>query len=213
GTRCFAELARDEAGRVDIVVTNHALLAIDALEDFDIFPEHDVVIVDEAHDLVDRVTSVASDELFAAAVEVAARRCGRLIDEKAVARLRDAGLGLERMLAEVPAGRMDVLDEALASALDSVRDAAAGCAAEFRTSGQNDEEADRLAARRAVLAAVGEAADAAERILGAFGAAVADRSDVGWLGRPSAQDSRPPPPLRGAPPPINRLRASPPLLP
>ena len=208
GTRCFAELARDDAGRADIVVTNHALLAIDALEDFDIFPEHDVVIVDEAHDLVDRVTSVASDELSAAAVEVAARRCGRMIEEKAVARLRDAGLGMERMLADVPEGRMDMLDEALASALESVRDAAAGCAAEFRTSAQNDEEADRLAARRAALAAVGDAADAAERILGAFGPAIADRPDVVWLDRPSAEESERPPTLRVAPLRVGGLLAS-----
>jgi ATP-dependent DNA helicase DinG len=208
GTRCFAELARDEAGRADIVVTNHALLAIDALEDFDIFPEHDVVVVDEAHDLVDRVTSVASDELSAAAVETAARRCGRMIDEKAVARLRDAGVGMERMLADVPAGRMDVLDEALASALVSVRDAAAGCAAEFRTSAQNEEEADRLAARRAALAAVGEAADAADRILGAFGPAIAERCDVVWLDRPSAEDSVRPPTLRVAPLRVGGLLAS-----
>ncbi len=208
GTRCFAELARDDAGRADIVVTNHALLAIDALEDFDIFPEHDVVIVDEAHDLVDRVTSVASDELSAAAVEVAARRCGRMIEEKAVARLRDAGLGMERMLADVPEGRMDMLDEALASALESVRDAAAGCAAEFRTSAQNDEEPDRLAGRRAALAAVGDAADAAERILGAFGPAIADRPDVVWLDRPSAEESERPPTLRVAPLRVGGLLAS-----
>ncbi len=208
GTRCFAELARDDAGRADIVVTNHALLAIDALEDFDIFPEHDVVIVDEAHDLVDRVTSVASDELSAAAVEVAARRCGRQIEEKAVARLRDAGLGLERMLADVPEGRMDMLDEALASALESVRNAAAGCAAEFRTSAQNDEEPDRLAARRAALAAVGDAADAAERILGAFGPAIADRPDVVWLDRPSAEESGRPSTLRVAPLRVGGLLAS-----
>ncbi len=208
GTRCFAELARDEAGKADIVVTNHALLAIDALEEFDIFPEHDVVIIDEAHDLVDRVTSVASDELSAAAVEVAARRCGRLIEEKSVARLRDAGLGMERMLADVPAGRMDVLDEALTSALESVRDAAVGCAAEFRTSAQNDEEPDRLAARRAALAAVGEVADAAERILGAFGSAIADRSDVVWLDRPSAEEAGRPPTLRVAPLRVGGLLAS-----
>src|SRR5260221_550362 len=208
GTRCFAELARDDAGRAVIVVTNHALLAIDALEDFDIFPEHDVVIVDEAHDLVDRVTSVASDELSAAAVEVAARRCGRMIEEKAVARLRDAGLGLERMLADVPEGRMDMLDEALASALESVRNAAAGCAAEFRTSAQNDEEPDRLAARRAALAAVGDAADAAERILGAFGPAIADRPDVVWLDRPSAEESGRPSTLRVAPLRVGGLLAS-----
>ncbi len=60
GTECFAELARAEAGEAHIVVTNHALLAIDALEEFQVLPEHDVVIVDEAHELVDRVTSVAT---------------------------------------------------------------------------------------------------------------------------------------------------------
>jgi ATP-dependent DNA helicase DinG len=189
GTHCFAERARDEAGHADIVVTNHALLAIDALEDFDIFPEHDVVIIDEAHDLVDRVTSVASDELSAAAVEVAARRCGRMIEEKVVTRLREAGQAAERMLADVPDGRIDVLDEALASALESVRDAAVGCAAEFRTAQSGEEEPDRLAARRAALAAVGEVAEAAGRIVRSFGPPIADRSDVVWVDRPAAEES------------------------
>ena len=58
GDDCFAEKARAEAGRADIVVTNHALLAIDALEGHQVLPEHDVVVVDEAHELVDRVTGV-----------------------------------------------------------------------------------------------------------------------------------------------------------
>ncbi len=209
GGQCFAELARDEAGRADIVVTNHALLAIDALEDYDIFPEHDVVIIDEAHDLVDRVTSVASAELSAAGVETAARRCGRMIEEKAVARLRDAGLGAERVLAEIPAGRMDVLDEALATALEAVRDAAAGCAAEFRTTARNaEEEPDRLAARRAALAAIGEVGDTAERLLGAFGPGIADRADVVWMDRPAGDESARPPTLRVAPLRVGGLLAS-----
>jgi ATP-dependent DNA helicase DinG len=209
GSQCFAELARDEAGRADIVVTNHALLAIDALEDYDIFPEHDVVIIDEAHDLVDRVTSVASDELSAAAVETAARRCGKMIEEKAVARLRDAGLGAERVLAELPAGRMDVLVKALATTLESLRDAAAGCAAEFRTTAKNsEEEPDRLAAGRAALAAIGEVADAAERMLGAFGAGIADRADVVWMDRPASEESTRPPTLRVAPLRVGGLLAS-----
>ena len=209
GTQCFAEHARDEAGQADIVVTNHALLAIDALEEFDIFPDHDVVIIDEAHDLVDRVTSVASDELSAAAVEAAARRCGRMIEEKAVARLRDAGAGAEHVLTEIPAGRMDVLDEALAMALESVRDAAAGCAAEFRTTARNnEEEPDRLAARRSALAAIGEEGDAAERILGAFGAGIANRTDVVWMERPVAEESARPPALRVAPLRVGGLLAS-----
>ena len=63
GSRCFAERARDAAAKADIVVTNHALLAIDATSDIDVLPEHDVVIIDEAHDLVDRVTSATTGEL------------------------------------------------------------------------------------------------------------------------------------------------------
>jgi ATP-dependent DNA helicase DinG len=209
GGQCFAELARDEAGKADIVVTNHALLAIDALEEFDIFPEHDVVIIDEAHDLVDRVTSVASDELSAVAVETAARRCGKMIDEGAVAKLRDGGHGVELAIADMPAGRLDVLDEVLASALAAVRDAAATCATEFRTSAKSaDEEPDRLAARRTALAAVGEVADAADRILGAFGAAIADRTHVVWMDRPVGADSARPPTLRVAPLQVGGLLAS-----
>src|SRR5215475_14553179 len=209
GGQCFAELARDEAGKADIVVTNHALLAIDALEEFDIFPEHDVVIIDEAHDLVDRVTSVASDELSAAAVETAARRCGKMIDDAAVTRLRDVGQGLELAFHGIPAGRLDVLDEVLASALASVRDAAAACATEFRTTAKNaEEEPDRLAVRRAALAAVGEVADAADRVLSAFGAAIADRTHVVWMDRPASDDSGRPPTLRVAPLQVGGLLAS-----
>ena len=74
-------------------------------------PEHDVVIIDEAHDLVDRVTSVASDELSATAPEIAARRCGKMTEEKLTARLREAGEDAARVLAVLPAGRLDVLAE------------------------------------------------------------------------------------------------------
>ena len=74
GSRCFAEKARETAARADIVVTNHALLAIDATSEIDVLPEHDVVIIDEAHDLVDRVTSATTGELSGPAADTAARR-------------------------------------------------------------------------------------------------------------------------------------------
>ena len=74
GAECYAELARSRAGEAEVVVTNHALLAIDALEGFPVLPEHDVVVVDEGHELVDRVTGVATDELTPTAVERAAAR-------------------------------------------------------------------------------------------------------------------------------------------
>jgi ATP-dependent DNA helicase DinG len=210
GSECFAELAREEAGHADIVVTNHALLAIDALEDYDIFPEHDVVIIDEAHDLTDRVTSVASDELSAPAVEAAARRCGKMVDEKLVTRLRQAGEGAERVLAEIPAGRLDILDEALAVTLEAVRDAAAGCAAELRTTGKGTEEDPAAAAvRKAALAALGEVTDAADRMLAAFSVGIAQRTHVVWMDRPGLEEpSGRPPTLRVAPLSVGGLLAS-----
>jgi ATP-dependent DNA helicase DinG len=98
GDDCFAEKARAEAGRADVVVTNHALLAIDALEGRPVLPEHDVVIVDEAHELVDRITGVATAELTTGAVTAAARRCGKLVDQAVADRLVEAGEGLALVL-------------------------------------------------------------------------------------------------------------------
>ncbi|HUC55934.1 MAG TPA: ATP-dependent DNA helicase [Streptosporangiaceae bacterium] len=216
GTECFAELAREEAGRADIVVTNHALLAIDALEDYDIFPEHDVVIIDEAHDLTDRVTSVASDELSAPAIETAARRCGKMIDEKWVTRLKESGDAAERLLADIPAGRLDVLDEALAAALESVRASAAGCVAELRSTGKGTEEEPAVAvAKKTAQAALGEVRDAADRMLESFSVGIAARTHVVWMDRPGSdrgpaeQDSSGrPPTLRVAPLWVGGLLAS-----
>jgi len=209
GTRCFAELARDEAGRADIVVTNHALLAIDALEDFDVLPEHDVVIIDEAHDLVDRVTAVGSAELSAPAVEAAARRCGRMIEDAVTGRLREAATAAARVLDEIPYGRIDVLAEPLAASLAAVRDAARSCATDVRASAKNNEEdPERVAAGRSALASLDELHGAADRILGAFGADIASRSDVVWMDRPGpAGESSRPPTLRVAPLEVGGLLA------
>ena len=40
GSECFSERARGRAGRADVVVTNHALLAIDAVAESAVLPEH-----------------------------------------------------------------------------------------------------------------------------------------------------------------------------
>ena len=151
GRECYAEQARITAGKASIVVTNHALLAIDALESFPVLPEHDVVIIDEAHDLVNRVTSAASGELSATGVDAAARRVGRLLSADAAGRLREAGEAAARAFAESRDGRLDFLDADLSSALALVRDAAAGCATEIRSSAkQAGDEAGRAASRDAL---------------------------------------------------------------
>jgi ATP-dependent DNA helicase DinG len=192
GTRCHSEGARERAGEADVVVTNHALLAIDAIENFDVLPEHDVVVIDEAHELVDRVTSVASTELSSAGVEAAARRCGKMVDEKLVSRLRDAGDAVERAVADMPAGRLDAMTEELAVALASARDAAAACAAQLRSSAAGGEQdLDRVSASKAAAASLDDLSGAAAEMLKAFAAEVAARPDVVWLDRPPDDSARP----------------------
>jgi ATP-dependent DNA helicase DinG len=46
GVECFAERARDRANRASLIVTNHSLLAIDAIEGVPMIPDYDTVVVD-----------------------------------------------------------------------------------------------------------------------------------------------------------------------
>ena len=207
GTQCFAEQAREAAGEADVVVTNHALLAIDAMENYIVLPEHDVVVIDEAHDLVDRVTSVAAGELSASGVEAAVRRCGRLAGEDLTGRLRDAAEGLELALADTQAGRLDVLTEQLEMALATVRDAAAACAADLRTHSGAEDDPGQLTATRIATVALDETAENAGRMISAYAAEIAARPEVVWLDRPVTDESSRPDTLRVAPLQVGGLLA------
>lgn len=74
GQECFVEASREKARGSQLVVTNHALLAIDAMHGGTALPEHDIVVIDEAHELVGRVTGAASAELSPQMVERVAKR-------------------------------------------------------------------------------------------------------------------------------------------
>ncbi len=213
GSRCFAEKARDTAARADIVVTNHALLAIDATSEIDVLPEHDVVIIDEAHDLVDRVTSATTGELSGLAVDTAARRAGRLTESAAegapadvAERLRQAAAALAIDLGDAPAGRLDELSGTLAATLTSVQDAAGACLEAIQASAATeDEDPQKMASARVTLASLDELQRTASRILDAFGEEITERGEVVWLDRPFAEDSRRPPALRVAPLEVGRV--------
>jgi ATP-dependent DNA helicase DinG len=205
GSDCFAEKAREAAGKAHVVVTNHALLAIDATSEIGVLPEHDVVIVDEAHDLVDRVTSAAAGELSGPALDAAARRCGRLVDtaqdrSNAVDDLRAASNALEIDLQDTAEGRMDALSDALAATLTAVRDAAGACAEAVRAVAKGlEEDPTKQAACRMALAQLDDVHVTAGRILDAFVVDVPERDDVVWLDRPPADDTRRAVTLRVAP--------------
>src|SRR3954451_10738250 len=120
---CFAEKARDEAKRADVVVTNHAMLAIDAVSGIPLLPEHDVVIVDEGHELVDRVTGAISDELTSGLVERAARRARPYVGHEQYDLLVTAGGYLEEALDVTEPARIEQVKGPLFDALVAVRDA------------------------------------------------------------------------------------------
>ena len=91
-------------------------------------PDYDVVVVDEAHELVARVTQAATDELAVNDVERAARRSQRHVGESNAADdLADAGDALQLAMDDASPGRFDEVPEALKDALVLVRDAARAC--------------------------------------------------------------------------------------
>lgn len=105
GADCFAERARDRASSADVVVTNHAMLAIDAIGDGNVLPEHDLLIIDEAHELVDRVTGVATAELSATSLAGAQRRAARVVGAEIAQRLEKAAATFSSAILDARGGR------------------------------------------------------------------------------------------------------------
>ncbi|GAA4109982.1 ATP-dependent DNA helicase [Nocardioides fonticola] len=171
GEECFAERAREKAHRSHLIITNHSLLAIDAIEGVPMIPEYGAVIVDEAHELVARVTQAATDELTSGDVERAARRAQRHVEGSEADDLADAADALRSAIAEASPGRFEQLPVDLGDALQLVRDAARACVSAFPK--ENAEEAD--AGRTQARGGVQEVFSIAERM-----AAAADH-DVLWL--------------------------------
>lgn len=178
GADCFAERARGRAGTADVVVTNHALLAIDAISDAAVLPEHSLVVVDEAHELADRVTSVATAELSATSLGIAQRRVARLVDPEIAQRLEAISATLASAIHDATPGRIDRLDDELATYLTALRDAADRARSAIDTSPSDPKAA---AARAEAVTALTDVSDTASRIVDSFVPAIPDRTDVVWL--------------------------------
>src|SRR4051794_13478349 len=192
GEECFVEVAREQAHKSHLIVTNHSLLAIDAIEGVPMIPDYDVVVVDEAHEVVQRVTQAATDELLASDVDRASRRSRRYVDSaaddsSAADDLADAGDALAAAIADATPGRFDTVPEQLADALVLVRDAARACLSAYpKESDSSEADAGRTQARGSVQ----EVFVTAERM------AAQSESDVLWL---SEGGDRMPPRLCVAP--------------
>jgi ATP-dependent DNA helicase DinG len=163
GAECFAEAARERAKLADVVVTNHALLAIDAIEGAPVLPQHEVLIVDEAHELVSRVTGVATGELTPGQVNRAVSRAAKLVNEKAADSLQTAAETFERLMELALPGRLEEIPEDLGYALMALRDAARTVISALGSTRDKSVQ-DEDAVRKQALASVENIHDVAERI-------------------------------------------------
>jgi ATP-dependent DNA helicase DinG len=144
---CFAELAREDAHSAQVVVTNHALLAIDAIDGVPMLPEYDAVIVDEAHELAARVTQASTDELDPVIVERAARRARSRISSGEPEDLTDFSDALADVLARSEAGRIDEIPQPLSEVLALIRDSARACLSAFPKEDKSEPDAALQQAR------------------------------------------------------------------
>ncbi|WP_454084788.1 ATP-dependent DNA helicase [Georgenia sp. Marseille-Q6866] len=171
---CFPEAARRAAHEADVVVTNHAMLGIAAAGSPRVLPEHDVLVVDEAHELAERVTAQSTLELSTAVVDRTAR-LARKHAGVAVEALDAAGRALGAWLETAPSGRLRSVPAELLDAVTLLEAGSREAISAMR--GESEAEAGgRLMARSAMVVLH----EIAERLLGD---GVAQRREVLWCER------------------------------
>ena len=173
GHQCFAALAKGRAQTADIVITNHTLLAIEIVDSHPILPERDAVILDEAHEFMDRTTQAVTEELTSTRVIRAAAMArkhmpGKLADTltKAADDFHDTMADYGQDVRQNPSmqGRLDEIPASLEAPIRRVREAAAAIVQSISA----DEEAigsDALAERARVKGAVNEINTTCAKIL------------------------------------------------
>jgi ATP-dependent DNA helicase DinG len=167
GHNCFAEKARADAERADIVIVNTHLYALHIASDGAILPGHDVVVFDEAHETETVFSSVLGVELSPTQILALARGARRVIDDDAaITALVRAAQDLEEALEVIgrprgPDARPDDVrliegarsDERLAVALDALERAVIAVQRDLDAIPANVPETTRTRARRVELGA------------------------------------------------------------
>ncbi|HET7415807.1 MAG TPA: ATP-dependent DNA helicase [Arthrobacter sp.] len=174
---CFSELARARGAEADIVITNHAMLAISAFEGLAVLPEYDVVVIDEAHELQDRVTGAVSGELSVAMIHSAASSA-RKHAAISVEALNSSASNLEAAMEGIASGlQAGGLNEEQQTAISQVREACRTALSDSKPDSSSAADGGRQMARSRLLVLL----EVCERILGADHA-----GEVIWASRPAA---------------------------
>ena len=125
GSKCFAALAKEKAMSADVVVTNHTLLAIEIVDSHPILPERDAIVLDEAHEFMDRTMQAVTEELTAGRVERAAKMARKHMPGKATDAFIKAADKFAEAISEFEGtGRLEEVPPALEGAIRKVKEAA-----------------------------------------------------------------------------------------
>ena len=135
GDKCFSERAKIKAGSSDIVVTNHALLAIEVVDNHPILPDRDTIILDEGHEFIDRTTQAVAEEITANMANRAASLARRHLPGEVADNLTDACSNFADAILDFQliskqneddsaGGRLTQLPASLLQALTLIRDTA-----------------------------------------------------------------------------------------
>jgi ATP-dependent DNA helicase DinG len=173
GSQCFAAKAKAHAQEADVVVTNHTLLAIEIVDSHPILPERDAVILDEAHEFMDRTTQAVTEELTSGRVQRAAAMARKYMPGKPSDALTNAADSFHDSMADygeivkgdfAAQGRLEEIPSVLEAPIRKLKDAATTF---VQLISADDEiiDPDENAERARVKGAVQEIATTAGKLL------------------------------------------------
>ena len=173
GGECFAVNAKAKAQTADIVVTNHTLLAIEIVDSHPILPERDAVILDEAHEFMDRTTQAVTEELTSGRVARAANMARRHMPGKLSDAFIKAADGFAEAMDEYgqeyrarsdEERKLSELPNSLAAPVRKIKEAAEAVVA-YINADSEIVDPDSLADRARVKGAVNEIKTTAQKMM------------------------------------------------
>ena len=173
GSQCFAAHAKGKAQTADVVVTNHTLLAIEIMDLHPILPERDCIILDEAHEFMDRATQAVTDELTSGRVLRAAAMARKFMPGKLADAFHKAANDFHESMVDYgesvrselgSQGRLEEIPQSLESPIRKVRESAQAIVQSL-TADDEIIDTDAMAERARVKGAVNEVSTTAATLL------------------------------------------------
>ena len=173
GSQCFAANAKAKAQTADIVVTNHTLLAIEIVDSHPILPDRDCIILDEAHEFMDRATQAVTDELTSNRVLRAAAMARKFMPGKLSDAFHKAANDFHESMVDYgedvkgdfsSQGRLEEIPQSLEFSIRKVMEASKAIV-QFLSADDEIIDTDALAERARVKGAVSEIATTATTLL------------------------------------------------